>query len=108
MAKVKQYRQGDLLFVEVSRVPETARKLGHSIVQEGEATGHAHQFVGDVAVLYEDGDVKFLEALHDTPVSHEEHATITLPKGFYKVVRQREYTPPEPNWEAPRIRRVRD
>jgi hypothetical protein len=101
MNRRKQYRQGDLLFVEVNQLPRTARRVEHRVIAEGETTGHMHQVLDETAVLYEDGNVKFLEALGDASVVHEEHGTLVLPKGLYRVIRQREYSPD-------RVRKVRD
>jgi len=93
MKIAKQYRQGDILFIEITSLPEGISRLEHRIIAEGETTGHKHQVLDDVAYLYEDGNVKFLEALKDVEVVHEEHHTIKLPKGVYKIIQQREYTP---------------
>ena len=89
----KQYRQGDILFLEIDSLPTKRKRLEHGVVAEGEITGHKHQIADDAALLYEDGTVKFLEALRETSIVHEEHKEIILPKGFYRVVQQRQYTP---------------
>ena len=92
-----QYRQGDLLFVRVGGLPAGSEKLNHRVLAEGETTGHMHQIVEETAHLYEAGDEEgarlFVEAIKQSLVVHEEHATITLPEGVYEVVRQREYDP---------------
>ena len=52
--------------------------------------------------MYETPDDMFLEVTGETAeVVHEEHATIKLPQGTYRVWRQREYSPTE-------IRIIRD
>jgi hypothetical protein len=96
-----QFRQGDLLFIAVETIPGVARKLDYLVIAEGEATGHMHEILEDSAVLYEDGNVKFLEILAESAVVHPEHKPIVLPPGTYEVRRQREYHP-----EA--VRRVKD
>jgi hypothetical protein len=93
MATSKQYRQGDLLFIEVKSLPGGLHRLEHRIIAEGETTGHKHEVIDETAILYEDGNGKFLEALVDTEVVHQEHHTIKIPKGFYKIIQQREYAP---------------
>ncbi len=95
MKEKLQIRQGDLLFVKIERIPERVKKTDHLILAEGETTGHMHQILTDTAELYEDGNVAFLKVLSESEVVHEEHVTIILPKGFFKIIRQREYTPPE-------------
>lgn len=107
MKKIISYRQGDLLFVKVDYVPSFHIKQKHLIIAEGEATGHKHEIIGDTAILFEPenrttdrmsaGNVrnnnKFLRILENSDVIHNEHDTITLPKGIYQVIQQREYTP---------------
>jgi hypothetical protein len=66
------------------------------------ATGHAHA-IADAGAELLTGDVeeRFLRIVSDFAIlTHEEHAPITLPRGAYLVVRQREYTPDAP--DAPR------
>lgn len=101
MALPQQYRQGDILFVRVEQLPQFLRRVDHRVIAEGEATGHCHEAKGDNAVLLEDGNGLYMDVTMDTPVVHPEHKPVTLPPGFYTVVRQREYT-------AEAIRRVRD
>jgi len=94
----RQYRQGDLLFVEVTVIPSSARKTGHAIIEEGEATGHKHQVLDGSAHLFEDGNVKFLEILESATIVHEEHAPLRLPQGLFQVIKQREYEPEGPRY----------
>lgn len=108
MAKQKIYRQGDVLFVEISSIPKRGVvQLSHRIIAEGEATGHKHQFLEDTAVLLEDAATDpdtldlnrdyrpryFLNVHKSTQIVHEEHHTVNLPVGFYSIVIQREYIP---------------
>ncbi len=88
-------RQGDILFVRVDSKPAGLNKASDNIIAHGEVTGHAHRVVEaeGVAVLEtEDGD-KFVEAINDWTISHDEHGSITLEKGIWEARRQREYTP---------------
>lgn len=64
--------------------------LSHKIVAYGEATGHKHEFEGD-AKLLASGDRMFAEVSEAAQLVHNEHDTIEIPEGFYKVVRQREF-----------------
>lgn len=96
---MKQYRQGDVFIEEVEAVPIKAKIDGTNILVYGEVTGHAHRLKeGELWALGED---KFVVAKEKTKVEHEEHDTIELPEGIYKVIRQREYDENE-------IRYVRD
>ena len=93
------YRQGDVLFVPVSKIPEgkkrDPRKGESAVLVEGETTGHAHRCaVLDAVDVLDCGKGLYLK-VGDGGLSivHEEHAPIMLPKGDYEVRRQREYSP---------------
>ncbi|RST10355.1 hypothetical protein E2C00_18925 [Streptomyces sp. WAC05374] len=99
------YRQGDVLIVPLaeSAVPphavdapdEPRDGRGRMVLALGEVTGHAHAVIGLGRLVREPGP--FGPVLLHLPdggrVVHEEHAPIPLPKGWYRVVRQREYVP---------------
>ncbi|MER5636081.1 hypothetical protein ABT095_03915 [Kitasatospora sp. NPDC002227] len=99
------YRQGDVLIVPVPE--EAAPVSGHGLTEQprdgrgrlvlalGEVTGHAHAVVGPGRLLREPGmfSTAWLQLTEGGRVVHEEHAAIPLPKGWYRVVRQREYVP---------------
>lgn len=93
---MKQYRHGDLLIVEVPICPK-GTLLDHRILAHGEATGHAHR-IDERAELRETDGQLYVRVEREARLTHEEHATITLPQGYYRVVRQREYTPAAPRW----------
>lgn len=105
------YRQGDILIVGVEAVPAGAQPLdstrGRLVLAEGEVTGHAHAIVAtaEEATLYSVADEidRWLRVRSHQGVAlrHQEHATIRLAPGNYRIVRQREYAPGE-------IRRVAD
>ena len=107
--KHKHYRQGDVLIERISELPPKLKKLkrvgGRLILAEGEVTGHHHAIADEHCALLaesETAQVTFLEIKEAVAaLTHEEHSTITLPPGNYRVTRQREYSP-----EA--IRRVAD
>lgn len=90
-----QMRQGDVLLVRVDRVPEGAkpveRDAGRVVLAYGEVTGHAHALTdGGVALLAVGAD-RYLRVRETAALRHEEHTTIDVPPGDYRVVRQREY-----------------
>jgi hypothetical protein len=101
------YRQGDVLLVAVDAIPRPAmpvdRDRGRVVLAYGEVTGHAHAIADDGAGLLWQDDEQYLRvtAAGGVALTHEEHDTIVLPAGDYRLVRQREYAP-----EAPRV--VRD
>lgn len=96
------FRQGDVLVRAVAALPDNVQVIANSeriVLAYGEVTGHAHAIDADVAQEFHhanaDGVVRrFLEVFEQgASLTHEEHATIPLPPGFYEIVRQREYTP---------------
>jgi hypothetical protein len=89
------WRHGDVLIEQVQSIPSGARSLPHCILAEGELTGHSHRVEGSgVAELFEVGNERYLRVLVESAsVVHQEHRTITLPWGIYRVWGQREYTP---------------
>ncbi len=89
------YRHGDVLIKKVRRLPTDVKKKRHVVLAEGEITGHSHRIKErGAATLFSDTRHLYLrvEAACATVV-HEEHGPIELPKGLYRVWRQREYTP---------------
>ncbi|MFE2108380.1 hypothetical protein ACFXAF_21295 [Kitasatospora sp. NPDC059463] len=99
------FRQGDVLMVPVveEAVPARVGSLaaqprdtrGRLVLALGEVTGHAHAVVGPGELRRESGELgtAWLHLPEGGRVVHEEHAAIPLPKGWYRVVRQREYVP---------------
>jgi len=100
------FRQGDILIVKVDEIPKgldlVPKDKGRDILAYGEVTGHAHA-VKDSAKskLYVDTDsndvdemrLRFLNITEETEIVHEEHDSIPLGPGVYKVIRQVEYEP---------------
>ena len=70
---------------------------------EGEVTGHAHRVVAADAEVFGESDERLLKAPNGTGVSHEEHATVTLPPGDYEISKQREIDP-----DTEEVRQVAD
>ena len=103
-----QARQGDVYIERIDDEAPTgdavARDRGRVVLAYGEATGHAHAIHEDDASLFEDrgpdGDAAWSRVSRILRVSgkagvelrHEEHATVHLPPGTYRVTRQREWT----------------
>jgi hypothetical protein len=92
----KLYRQGDVGLLKIESLPEGARKEQVSdtlVLALGEATGHSHRLCAEEATLYSLTDYDVFEIKMPGELVHEEHSTISLEPGFYKVIRQREYSP---------------
>lgn len=86
------YRQGDLLFRVLHSLPEGLIPRTGRVIVEGEATGHSHCLLQGSVLEDAQGEL-FLEVGEATRVIHQEHHAIELPAGYYRVIRQREYTP---------------
>lgn len=112
----KQARQGDVVLVRISKMPDGVspipRENGRVVVAHGEVTGHAHaisekhvrQFRATVNTpsplredmkLRADGQVAPITYLEVTGkpciLKHDEHSPIEIRPGVYEVRRQREY-----------------
>lgn len=97
------YRHGDLLVADVEAIPADVRPLQHLVLAEGELTGHSHRIAETgSARLYQSHAALYLQVTENrATLIHQEHGPIALPRGQYRVWRQREYSPAE-------IRTVRD
>ena len=90
----------------IEQIAKTDRVLKRSstnkiVLAEGEATGHHHVLECEELESWKDSEEIQVRVSQAATVTHEEHASIGLTKGTYRVTRQREYTPEE-------IRRVQD
>jgi len=92
----KLFRQGDVLLECIAEFPPMAKLQpagDHVVLATGEATGHAHVVRGGNCRVVRWSDGTFLELTEPGELCHEEHSTISLAPGKYRVVRQREYQP---------------
>lgn len=96
--------QGDVAFVRLARAPKRGAEIAsgaEGLVVAHSETGHHHVFEGEarmfeaverdplICYLRVDGD--FGQVVHRR--SFDTHEPLSLKKGWWKVVRQREYTP---------------
>ncbi len=97
------YRQGDVLIIPVRSIPETgldavSREAGRLVLAYGEATGHAHVITSKRVSLFRDMELAsiFMRVSYKAiALKHDEHKTLRIPPGNYRVLRQREYSPKE-------------
>ncbi len=101
----RSYRHGDVVIEETTEAEKgelLARDMrGHVVLAEGEVTGHAHRIASSNCDLYSmpvtngspsnDNSVRLLVVREPVDLSHEEHTTIKLPPGTYKVRVKRQY-----------------
>jgi hypothetical protein len=102
MTKQKMYRQGDVLIVAVTEIPTNVTAVKRTkrgvVLAEGEVTGHAHRIPSRSASLYRDEtNARYLRVMGPAPVAlnHEEHKTVSIPPGNYRVTIHTEYQPGE-------------
>jgi hypothetical protein len=106
------FRQGDVLIIEVPAIPAgyCSRQDSKTILAYGEVSGHHHRFEhGKVTAFYKEGDdltiaggtalrgsrtdVEFISVPKGgAELIHEEHDTIPVGEGCYRIVRQREFS----------------
>lgn len=98
------YRQGDVLLIKEDlprswlpmRLSKVARDAGRLVLAYGEVTGHAHVIdapEGEATLLSDQENQRFLNLVKDVDLVHEEHDTIKVPKGTYRVVQQEQFVP---------------
>ncbi len=89
------WRQGDIFIAAIPAIPTEAVELPGVVLAEGEITGHHHR-IEDArsAALFQVRGEMFLNVVYpEARLVHEEHGTIELARGTYRVWRQREYDP---------------
>ena len=95
---MKLYRQGDVLIKQIKSVPKTAKKVENGervVLAYGEVTGHCHQISTKEAQEFSLDKQRFIKLEENAKLNHEEHSTITFPKGNYEIIQQVQYTPEE-------------
>ena len=67
-------------------------KKGKAVLALGEISNHSHRFKQEVGYLENEKGLA-QELVIDEPAElvHEEHETVTIPKGEFTVILQREY-----------------
>jgi hypothetical protein len=86
-------RQGDLLIINIEKLPKGSQAKDSRVLAEGEVTGHLHELTGG-NVFEANGDLYFTVPLgSEVTLTHPEHAPLVFTPGTYEVIRQREYQP---------------
>lgn len=89
------YRHGDILLVPTNKTAGEKVSKGKSyILAYGEKTGHNHKLVADhkdtsFAVYEKNGEITLQLGVAGTLI-HEEHKTLEVAPGTYRVVHERE------------------
>lgn len=81
-------QQGDILLKQYKgKIPGDPSK--DSLLHKGQ--NHHHRLSGGVYLLFDGKEGKFLDVVEDTSLTHEEHKTISIPCGKYKIEFVQEY-----------------
>jgi|ERR1035437_3109959 hypothetical protein len=91
-----QYRQGDVFLVKVNSAPKNAKQIAINrlILAEGEVTGHMHMIEQEGAELVQvSPEEVYVKIMETAELKHDEHDTIVVEPGWYRVIQQREYSP---------------
>jgi hypothetical protein len=96
-------RQGDVLIIGIAKLPTDLEQIDREndrvVLAHGEVTGHAHAIKDKRATLFRDPKLAaiFMNVSGNEAVAleHDEHDTIQIPPGNFRVIRQREYSPAE-------------
>jgi hypothetical protein len=94
-------RHGDILLRQLSEFPPNAEleePMDRVVLATGTVTGHAHVLSGLVRMGYyrkptEQRKRRLLQLLQPCALTHEQHKTLTVPEGWYELIRQRVYEP---------------
>lgn len=90
------YRHGDVDIIQINELPPNLQKHDNLTLAFGEATGHHHTLVAEpemAFVFVDEKGNKFFEAKADIKITHQEHKTLEIKKGYYKVLIEKEYNP---------------
>lgn len=99
---LKHWRHGDIMIAEIDSLPSEVRERpGNTVLAWGEVTGHSHRIEDPGTARFytagraggADENGYFAVTASCARLVHEEHGTITLPRGAYRFWHQREYTP---------------
>jgi len=87
-------RHGDLIFTKIDKLPKLKTQKENSFVlADGEATGHRHVITSPKIITWgkDEQDRLFFALQKEAEITHEEHKTITLPPGKYRMEIEKEY-----------------
>jgi hypothetical protein len=92
----KGYRQGDVRLVSIEKLPDGLKEKD-AVVAHSE-TGHHH--VIEKGIVYTDvNGMQYVQVEKEAILVHqktqEAHEQIQIPKGIYKIMHQREFSPQE-------------
>jgi hypothetical protein len=88
----KQYRQGDVMVIEISKLPKGLKKKKDNVLVHSDSTLHDHILVKGTVYVDKDGKM-FIDVPTKTQIVHTaDHDPIDIPKGVYEIRRQVQHT----------------
>lgn len=88
---MKIYRQGDVLLTQTTTLPKTVKVKKDNVVAYGEVTGHSHRFDSKELLVTQLNGALYANIAFPTPLIHEEHNTLIIDPGLYKITGEREW-----------------
>jgi hypothetical protein len=92
------WRQGDVLIQRIDRIPDGLEQRNRLVLASGDTSGHKHQIKDRrtaelfVSSTMTTGELFLVVIADEAVVVHSEHAEIKLPRGTYRVWKQREFS----------------
>lgn len=92
---MKHIRHGDVNMIPQDKMEgEVVKHNGSFVLALGETTGHKHLLTvikpSDLVIKQDKEGSYYFQLKSDGEISHEEHKTLTIKKGIYKKVIERE------------------
>lgn len=89
------YQHGDVLLTKVESLPKNFKetRVKKAILAEGEISGHQHILIAQQApfTIFEKEGETFIKTDEKTELIHQEHKTLWVDPGIYKIDKVREY-----------------
>ena len=91
--------QGDVMLIEVKKIPKTAKFIEKDIIQRGKVTGHAHRVEGCNVFFDNESKKKYVDIPVANPMTHEDHPSVKTKVKKFLIQIQKEFFPSEKNGE---------
>lgn len=108
MKEIKTIRHGDIPLHKIDKLPEGLTKISSKeehILAEGETTGHMHRLkcAEKVDMFTDTFGNRYVAINGKATVSHEEHKTLIIDPGVYRIGKER-----EKDWFSLSVKKVID
>lgn len=82
------FQQGDCLLKTTEKIPRSAKKIDGDLLFKGQQ--HHHRLRG-LFKMYDNEGIRLVKAIEPIELFHEEHKTISIPAGEYRLDFVQEY-----------------